>query len=161
AGDRLFDAIIASASGVVTTDDTWEETLRRLKTGDGLVHVDIPELLGELASLAAEVPPGGDPDWPLMLSAGERRSFTANTNFRDPAWRKKDADGALRISPHYAERIGLADGDSAKLSTRRASALVTIAVDDSMQCGHIAVQNGMGIDHVESGARILTGLPPN
>jgi anaerobic selenocysteine-containing dehydrogenase len=161
AGDRLFDAIIAGASGVVTTDDTWDETLRRLKTSDGLVHVDIPELLGELAVLADEVPPGGDAEWPLLLSAGERRSFTANTNFRDPAWRKKDPDGALRISPHDAAQIGLADGDAAKLSTKRASAVVKIAVDDSMHPGHIAVPNGLGLDHVESGRRVLTGLPPN
>ena len=158
AGDRLFDAIIDSASGVVTTDDTWDETLRRLKTSDGLVHVDIPELLGELASLTDEVPPGGDAEWPLILSAGERRAFTANTNFRDPAWRKQDPDGALRISPHDAERIGLADGDSAKLSTRRASAVVKIAVDESMHPGHVAVPNGLGVDHVESGSRVLTGL---
>jgi formate dehydrogenase len=132
-----------------------------LKTSDGLVHVDIPELLGELAGLADEVPPGDDPDWPLMLSAGERRAFTANTNFRDPAWRKKDADGALRISPHDAARIGLVDGGSARLSTKRASALVTIAVDDAMHPGHIAVPNGLGLDHVESGSRVLTGVAPN
>ena len=34
--------------------------------------------------------------------AGERRSSTANTIFRDPAWRKKDARGALRMSPDDA-----------------------------------------------------------
>jgi anaerobic selenocysteine-containing dehydrogenase len=161
AGDRLFDAIIDSPSGVVTTDDTWEITWQRLKTGDGLVHVEIAELLHELAGLADEVPPGGDAQWPLMLSAGERRSFTANTNFRDPAWRKKDPDGALRVSPLDAERIGLADGDSAKLITRRAQAIVKVAVDDAMQPGHIAVPNGLGLDHIEAGRRVLTGLAPN
>ena len=80
------------------------------RPSDGLVHVDIPELLAELGELADETPPGDDLRWPLMLSAGERRSFTANTIFRDPAWRKKDPDGALRVSPVDAEQIGLADG---------------------------------------------------
>ena len=89
-------------------------------------------------------------EWPLLLSAGERRSFTANTIFRDPAWRKKDPDGALRVSPADAERIGLADGDSAKLSTKRAHAIVTVAVDDAMQPGHVSLPNGLGLDHVES-----------
>ena len=93
-----------------------------------------------------------------LLSAGERRAFTANTNFRDPAWRKKDPDGALRLSPLDAERIGLADGDAAKLTTKRTHAIVTVAVDDTMQPGHIAVPNGLGLDHVEDGARVLTGL---
>ncbi len=161
AGDRLFDAIVDSPSGVVTTDDTWEMTWRRLKTSDGLVHVGIPELLDELAGLADEVPPGGEAEWPLMLSAGERRAFTANTNFRDPAWRKKDPDGALRLSPLDAERIGLVDGDAAKLTTKRSHTIVTVTLDDTMQPGHIAVPNGLGLDHLEDGRRVLTGLAPN
>jgi anaerobic selenocysteine-containing dehydrogenase len=161
AGDRLFDAIIESPSGVVFTDDTWEVTWQRLKTSDGRVHADIPELLVELGGLAAETPPGDDPRWPLLLSAGERRSFTANTIFRDPAWRKKDPDGALRVSPTDAEQIGLADGASAKLSTKRADAIVTVVVDGAMQPGHISLPNGLGLDHVESGSRVQTGSAPN
>ena len=50
----------------------------------------------------------------MLLSAGERRSFTANTILRDPAWRKKDGDGALRVSPADADRLGLADGGTAQ-----------------------------------------------
>ena len=161
AGERLFDAIVDSPSGVVFTDDTWEETWRRIKTDDGLVHVEIPELLVELAELASETPPGDDPEWPFLLSAGERRSFTANTILRDPAWRKKDLDGVLRVSPADAERIGLASGDVAKLSTKRSHAVVTVAVDDTVQTGHISLPNGFGLDHVEGGARTKTGVGTN
>jgi len=39
----------------------------------------------------------------FLLSAGERRSFTANTIIRDPAWRKIDTDVALCAS-HRATR---------------------------------------------------------
>ena len=161
AGNRLFDAIVESPSGVVFTDDTWEATWRRIKTADGSVHVEIPELLAELAGLAHETPPGDDPDWPLLLSAGERRSFTANTIMRDPAWRKKDLDGALRISPADAERIGVAHGGAAKLSTKRSSAVVTVAVDDTIQPGHAALPNGFGLDHIEAGLRSRTGVGTN
>jgi len=161
AGDRLFDAIVDRPSGVVFTDDTWEATWQRIKTDDGLVHADIPELLDELAELATETPPGDDPDWPLLLSAGERRSFTANTILRDPAWRKKDPDGALRVSPTDANRLGLVAGDTATLTTKRASVTVTVAVDDTVQPGHVSLPNGLGLDHVESGARHQTGVAPN
>ena len=61
AGNRLFDAIVDTPSGVVFTDDTWEATWQRIKTDDGLVHVEIPELLTELAGLANDTPPGDDP----------------------------------------------------------------------------------------------------
>ena len=110
AGDRLFDAILASPSGVVFTDDESDDVWRRVGTPGRRVHLVIPELLDELAAMAAEVPPGDDPEWPFLLSAGERRSFTANTIIRDPEWRKRDADGALRVSAADAERLGLVDG---------------------------------------------------
>ncbi len=161
AGNRLFDAIVSSPSGVVFTDDTWEATWQRIKTDDGLVHFEIPELLGELAALAEETPPGEDPAWPLLLSAGERRSFTANTILRDPAWRKKDLDGALRVSPADAEAIGLAHGGPARLVTKRTSAVVTVAVDDTLQPGHVSLPNGLGLDHVEAGERRTTGVGTN
>jgi anaerobic selenocysteine-containing dehydrogenase len=160
-GNRLFDAIVESPSGVVFSDDTWETTWQRLKTGDGLAHAEIPELLDELAELATETPPGDDPEWPLLLSAGERRAFTANTNFRDPAWRKKDPDGALRVAPTDAERIGLTTGSTATLITKRRSAVVTVAVDDAMTAGHVALPNGLGLDHIEAGTRFQTGVAPN
>ena len=161
AGDRLFDAIVDTPSGVVFTDDGWEATWQRIKTPDGLVHVEIPELLDELATLATEAPPGANDDWPFLLSAGERRSFTANTIFRDPEWRKKDPDGALRISPTDAEQIGLHDGDGARLTTKRHGVIVTVSVDESMHPGHLALPNGLGLDHVESGERHQTGVAPN
>src|SRR3954471_14289931 len=161
AGNRLFDAIVDSPSGVVFTDDTWEATWERIKTDDGSVHVSIPELLGELAELAVETPPGDDPLWPLLLSAGERRSFTANTILRDPAWRKKDVDGALRVSPADAERIGVANGGAATLSTKRSSAVVTIAVDETIQPGHVSLPNGFGLDHMDAGTRSKTGVGTN
>ncbi len=161
AGERLFDAIVASPSGVVFAADDYDETWRRIQTDDGRVHLGIPELLGELAALRQELPPGDDPEWPFLLSAGERRSFTANTIMRDPRWRKSDSDGALRVSPGDAARLGVADGGHARLSTKRASVIVTVAVDDAMAAGHLALPNGLGVDHPEGEQRVRTGVGPN
>jgi formate dehydrogenase len=162
AGERLFDAILMSPSGVVFTEDTYDETWRRLRTDDGKVHLVVPELLDELAGLADETPPGDDPEWPFLLSAGERRSFTANTIIRDPGWRKKDASGALRISPADAERLGLVDGDQARVTTRRASVVTAIEVNDAMLPGHVSLPNGLGLDHRDDdGNRVVTGVAAN
>jgi formate dehydrogenase len=161
AGERLFDAIVSSPSGVLFADDEYDETWRRIQTEDGRVNVRIPELLGELAALPSETPPGDDPAWPFLLSAGERRSFTANTIMRDPAWRKDDADGALRVSPADATRLGLTEGGRARLTTKRASVEVTVAVDAAMRAGHLALPNGLGVDHLEGEQRIRTGIAPN
>ena len=125
AGEQLFEAILAGRSGVVITDDEYDESWRRVRTPDGLVHVTIPELVDELRGLAAE-PADPDPEWPFVLSAGERRSFTANTIMRDPTWRKRDPSGALRVSPGDAVRLGLVDGGRARLSTRRGGGLSSV-----------------------------------
>ena len=161
AGDRLFDAILASPSGVVFTDDDTDETWRRVSTPDGRVNTVMHELLDELESLSTEIPPGNDPDWPFLLSAGERRSSTANTVFRDPAWRKHDGEGALRVSPRDAERVGLSDHGFARVTSPRASAVVRVEIDPGMSLGHIALPNGLGLDHIDTGKRVQTGVAPN
>ena len=75
------------------------------------------------ASSATRRPAPRDPDFPFVLSAGERRSFTANTIIRDPAWRKTDAAGALRMSPGGRARARRRrPGTAVRITTRRGSA---------------------------------------
>ena len=72
------------------TVDDYAETFARLAYPDKLITLTIPELVDELGGLGGRADEQVDPDFPLVLSAGERRSGTANTIFRDPAWRKQD-----------------------------------------------------------------------
>jgi anaerobic selenocysteine-containing dehydrogenase len=158
--EKLFDAILASPSGVVFAVDEYEDSWRRIRGGK--INLCIPELLDELASLRAEAPPCASAEFPLVLSAGERRSFTANTIFRNPEWRKKDAEGALRVSPQDAQRLGLADGGRARLTTKRASVDVTVEISDTMQPGHLSLPNGFGVDYPSvAGDGIRAGCAPN
>jgi anaerobic selenocysteine-containing dehydrogenase len=162
AGEALFDAILSAPSGVVITDDDESAAWRRVGTDDGRIHLAVPELLDELGGLAAEAPPGSDDEWPFVLAAGERRSFSANTIFRDPGWRKRDAAGALRLSPGDAARLGLATGDRARVVTERGAAEATVEVHDSMRNGHCSLPNGLGLDHPGADGRpIVTGVAPN
>jgi anaerobic selenocysteine-containing dehydrogenase len=161
-GDALFDGILEGRSGVVFSVDEWEESWRRVGREGGRIQLSVPELEDELQALAGADSAAGDPDFPLVLSAGERRSFTANTIVRDPDWRRKDRGGALRLSPEDAERLGLVDGAPARLSTRRGSAQVLVEISERMQPGHCSLPNGMGLDYPdEGGARHATGVSPN
>jgi anaerobic selenocysteine-containing dehydrogenase len=161
-GERLFDAILASPSGLVFSVDEPEVGLARLRTDDGKAHLAIPELLDELDGLATEPMPGGSDDYPYVLSAGERRSFTANTIFRDPAWRKKDPAGSLRISPIDADGLGVADGDLVRVTTKRGSVVAHAEVNEIMQPGHVSLPNGLGVDYPgEDGSIAVTGAAPN
>ncbi len=145
AADKLFTAMLSSASGLVFAIDEWSEVLGRISTPDGKIQLALPDLLSELTRVLSEAPTRDDPAFPFVLSAGERRSFTANTIIRDPAWRKKGAEGALRISPADAQALGLTTGATAKVTTKRGSAIVTVEVSESMQRGHVSLPNGHGI----------------
>jgi formate dehydrogenase len=144
-GNALFRAVIDSPSGLTFTVDDYDETMRRLETDDQRVHLAIPVLLDELRSLADEVPAAADDAFPLVLSAGERRSSTANTIMRDAGWRKLDPSGALRVSPSDAARFGLRDGGHARVITKRGASVATVEVTDTMREGHISLPNGFGL----------------
>ena len=90
--------------------------------------------------------------------AGERRDYSANTIYRDPGWRRKDALGALRISPQDADTLGLASGATARITTRVGSALASVEVTERMQAGHVSLPNGYGLDNID-GTR--SGVAPN
>ncbi len=162
AAEKLFDAILDSPSGVIFSVDDWEESWARVHTPNGRIQASIPELLEELATLKDATPGTGDAQFPFVLSAGERRSFTANTIFRSPQWRKKDPDGALRINPNDASDLGIRDGDHVRLSTKRGSVEVLVEISDMMQPGHVSLPNGLGLDNrAEDGSLVRTGVSLN
>jgi anaerobic selenocysteine-containing dehydrogenase len=96
--------------------------------------------------------------FPFVLSAGERRSSTANTIFRDPSWRKKDAGGALRIHPDDAAALGVDDGGAVRVSTRRASVVATVELTDTLRPGHVSLPNGLGVSDADD---VVHGVAPN
>ena len=99
-------------------------------------------MLRELESLATE--PAGDATYPFILMAGERRSYNANQIFRDPAWRKVDKDGAMRLHPKDAAELGLADGDRATVESQTAQIEVLVEIDDSVRSGVVTLPHGYG-----------------
>ncbi len=161
-GDNLFDAMLDSPHGLVFSEDPYEESWKRVRTPDGRIHMLIPELLDELRGLSSEQPPAPSKEFPFVLSAGERRSFTANTILRDPAWRKKAGEVALRLSPVDAERLGVDDGARVRVTTKRGSAEVLVEVSDRMQPGHVSLPNGSGIAYPQAEtSKVPPGVAPN
>jgi formate dehydrogenase len=161
-GEALFDAMLSGRSGITFTLDDYEDAWAYVSHPDKRIALEIPELLAELRSLAEEPPRYTSDELPLVLSAGERRANTANTIIRDPAWRKRDPGGALRISPADAERLGLQTGGRARIVTAAGSAETLVEITDAMQPGHVSLPNGQGVDYPdEHGEPVLTGVPTN
>ncbi len=101
-----------------------------------------------------------DDAFPFVLAAGERRSSTANTIYRDPSWRKLDKQGALRLSPADADRLGLTDGDRAKVTTKRGDGVAVVEITDTLRDGHVSLPNGFGLEGYPSGASDSVGVAP-
>jgi anaerobic selenocysteine-containing dehydrogenase len=159
-GNALFRAALSARHGLRFSVDPHEvnwDWIRRARPS-GRLDLHIPELLEELAALEHE-DDRPDPDFPFTLSAGERRTNTAMTLIRDPAWRKRDPLGALRIHPADAEALGISGGDWAEVSTRRGSCRAPVELTDTMRPGHISLPNGYGTAFGADGP--VTGVPPN
>lgn len=161
-GNALFDAILDNPSGVTFTAHNYEDDFALISHADHKIALEIPEMLDDLRALAAEPAELTTPEFPVVLSVGERRAYTANDIFRDPTWRKRDADGALRVSVEDAQALGLVDGGRARVSTAAGSAEATVEVTETMLAGHAALPNGFGLDYVdEDGRTVVPGVAPN
>ena len=113
-------------------------------------------MLDEVRALRSAPTAHTSAEFPMVLSAGERRAYTANDILRDPTWRKRDADGALRVSVEDAGAIGLLDGGRARITTAAGSAVATVEVSDAMLPGHVSLPNGYGLDYVDGDGRSST-----
>ena len=161
-GNELFDAILDSPSGVTFTRDEYGDDFERIVHPDKRISLALPEMLAELAILDDGPVSRTTDRLPIVLSVGERRSFTANDIFRDPGWRKRDADGALRVSAEDATQMGLVDGGRARVTTARGSAEATVEVSDAMLAGHASLPNGFGLDYTgNDGETVVPGVAPN
>ncbi len=160
--DVVFEKILNSPSGFVFSHDDYQTSFERIRTAHGKINLLIPDLLEQLQLLSDGFEPVTDAEFPYVLAAGERRSFTANTIYRDPSWRRKDLHGALRISEADAQSLGLASGEKARLTTRAGSAEVVIEVSERMPAGNMSLPNGQGIHYPNNdGQSMVTGTSTN
>ncbi len=160
-GESLFEKILNSPSGMVFSVDEYERSWEAVTLPEQRINGHIEELLAQVPSLRSGPPSLTDADFPFVLSVGERRSFTANTIYRDPDWRRKDHGGALCISPQDAQALGLADAGLARIRTRAGEACVVVEVSDRMQPGHVSLPNGTGLDNADGNGARRVGVAPN
>ena len=83
-GNALFEAILASRSGVTFTAHEYEDDFELIAHADHKIALEMPEMLDEIGGLADAPTALTTPEFPVVLSAGERRAYTANDIFRDP-----------------------------------------------------------------------------
>ena len=155
-GEALFERLLTSSDGTIFSEHQYSDSFDFLRYKDGRIHLAIPEMLAQLEGLST-ADASADGDYPFTLMAGERRSYNANTIFRDPKWRKTDAEGALRMHPDDASNLGLADGDAVEVHSRSGSVEVFVEHNDAMQPGVLSLPHGYGLRYPGEDGRSATG----
>lgn len=140
-GAALFQTILDRPEGVVVTRHVHDEAFRFVRHPDGKIHLDVPEMLAALRALRDE--PEATPA--LVLVAGDRRAYNANQIYRDPAWRRTDPHGALRMHPTDAAARGLADGARARCRTATGAVDVVVELDEDLRPGMVVLPHGYGM----------------
>jgi anaerobic selenocysteine-containing dehydrogenase len=153
-GEALFDRILASPSGVAFSKHEYDEIWTLVR--NERIQLAVPELLDWLTGLDPHR--GADPDYPLSLVNGQRRSHNANQIMRPPAWRRTDPDGALRARTEDLAAIGAADGEWVAVVTRTGRIVVRAEIDDSLHRGQVALPHGFGMSVPDGhGGRVTHG----
>jgi len=140
-GVALFRAILDGAQGTMITRHELDDVWKMIRHEDHRIHLEIPEMLAALAALRDEP----EATHPFVLLAGERRAYNANQIFRDPTWRKTDPDGAMRMHPDDATRLGLATGGRVVCTSATGELEVSIEIDDSVRPGMVTLPHGYGM----------------
>lgn len=163
-GNRLFALTLEHPEGVILgLGDEQRNLEENLKHASGRVELAPEPMLAEVArALSSPIEP--DPDFPFVLNGGMRTHWTANSNFRDPAWRKgKGPHCAVRMNPDDADRLGVAKGDRVRVRSRSGGVELPVLLDKQVRAGHLHIPNGFGTRYPdpETGELVQTGVGIN
>jgi len=161
-GNSLFEAMISNPDGVIFTRHEQEQSWDLLNTVDSKINLAIPEMLKEVKGLADSPTQYTSDEFPFVLAAGERRSFTANTIMRNPEWRKRDQEGTLRLSLEDAKKLGIDNGARVRITTPGGTAVAVAEINETMMQGHVSLPNGHGLSYSPAGGEPeIFGVPTN
>lgn len=142
-GEALFEAMVTQPSGVAFSHEKHEDLWRLVSHPDGKVQLAIPEMFDWMARLdVADVV--ADPDYPIMLIAGQRRHYNANQAIRDPRWRKTDRAGALHMHPDDLAAVGGAEGGWMAVVSPAGRLVVRVESDPRLRRGQASLPHGYG-----------------
>ncbi|CAM2008978.1 molybdopterin-dependent oxidoreductase [Acanthopleuribacter pedis] len=163
AGERLFDTLIGSPSGMVFCDagSDYSETWNRVGRAGRRIQLHLEELFPRVANLQTDLL-ANPAEFPFVLTAGQRRAETSNTIIRDASWDKKAKATRLYMHPKDASSLALKSGDLVKITTQTGSGETHLLVTEHQRPGCVSLPNGLGVDYDGGdGSSVRIGIAPN
>ncbi|WP_186203152.1 molybdopterin-dependent oxidoreductase [Burkholderia gladioli] len=144
-GARLFNHILDNPQGIVLSRHRMEDVWSLIKHPSGRIQLAVTEMIEQLRALPDDGGTAANAEFPLVLMAGERRTYNANQIYRDPGWRKQDPHGSLRIHPDDARTFGVSDGGRAMCRSRVGEIEVHVQIDADTRVGFVTLPHGYGL----------------
>lgn len=144
----MFQAILDNPQGLWVGRVDPENNLAEIKTATGKIEVIIPELADTVRNLdaASEAETLRLPeDFPFILNAGRRMDQNANILILNPQWNKGKRACVISVHPEDADRLGLKDGDRARVTTAAGSEMGEVQVSERVHKGTILISHGFGL----------------
>ena len=148
-GEQMFQAILDHPGGLWLGKCDPAEAMKAIKTGDGRIQVDYPDVREWMASITPESEQAAldaDSKWPLILMSGRHMDTNANTLMRDPAWNEGRRACSLAMNPADAEKLGLADGQQVKVITEAGEEIAELEITDQARQGQVIIPHGFGLN---------------
>ncbi|MGE5391412.1 MAG: molybdopterin-containing oxidoreductase family protein [Deltaproteobacteria bacterium] len=149
-GEEIFQAILDHPEGMWIGKIDPEDNFSLLKTEDKRVNVLIPEMLEWMEAVTPEREADAlrlKEEYPLILMAGRHTSYNANTLMRYPSWNEGKRPCTLALHPHDAEKLGLADGQLAAITTEAGRAELEVELTAAVRPGMVMIPHGFGLDY--------------
>jgi len=158
-GEEIFQKIIDHPEGIWVGKVDEQNNFAEIKTADGKINLDIPELIDELKTTEAareEAELVMPSEFPLILMAGRHTSMNANTLMRDPAWNEGKRPCTLAMHPDDAASLNLKDGQQVRVTTQAGSEDIELEITDTARKGHVVMPHGFGLVYngVKYGANV-------
>ena len=140
-GGASLDLLLANPHGVDfgPLEPRLPEVLR---TPSGMIELDHPVLVADLGRLAAAVP---DLEQREMVLVGRRHLRSNNSWMHNMRVLVKGRPRCtLQVHPDDAVRLGLRNGDSARIASRVGSVVAPVEVTESIRPGVVSLPHGWG-----------------
>jgi anaerobic selenocysteine-containing dehydrogenase len=149
-GDEILEKMMTTPGDLLLAVRNLEDNFAEsVKTSDAKAHLHIPSLDSWVAEInpADELKALENSEYPLLLVAGERTDFNANSLMRNPEWTGGTRACAIRMHPDDAEELGLETGDTARIETEAGSLEAPVDVCDRPRRGMVIIPHGFGLSY--------------
>ena len=147
-GEQLFRALLDTPQGMWIGKSDPDNPFAELRTEDKRINLVIPELADWVQSItpaSEEQDLEPDPEYPLILTAGRRTDYNANTIMRNPEWTKGKRVCTVLMNPADADALGLSDGETVRVISDAGEEQVEVEVTDAARPGHVVIPHSFGL----------------